>query len=776
MPNTIRTVRTAGPHADPRTSGTRRLLSAAALLGLLVGCADSHEGELPQGGSRLSEDSRGGQDTTTYATSDTQPDTANTPDTTTLPDTPTATEPACDTTTCTDENPCTFDYLTPPCTCVHTPLPTPCDDGNPCTTGDTCATGTCAGLALPATACDDQNPCTADTCDPTTGCVHKSTSGDPCSDNNPCTGGDACEKGSCAAGPKLLCTCQTDQDCTKQDDNNPCTGVLACDKSGWPWTCAVKPNSVPLCPQLDGAQCLATACNPANGKCDLKPSGEGQPCSDGNACTSGDHCQGGACLPAAATTCDDQNPCTVDLCDLAAGCQHSPVLTGTACDADSSLCTVGDSCVGAVCQAGTSANCDDGQVCTGDSCDAKLGCQHTAQDGPCSDGIACTTGDHCLGGVCLPNGATSCDDGEPCTADSCDLVLGCQHAPATGAACDDGSWCTVGEHCSSGACQPAGPLDCDDLNPCTSDSCDASQGCVHLANAATCTDGNPCTLGDHCQAGQCLVSAWMGCDDGVACTIDSCQNPGGCVHEPANGLCDDGLSCTGDACSAKLGCVHLPVAATCSDGNACTLGDSCKQGACVTSGAPDCDDKNPCTVDSCAAASGCKHAPVAADLAAADVCPAGCTLVPVDGVSLCFADFPVWGELPDTPTTLTDQGGGTVLDSRTGLTWMKVPVPNALFSWAGGVQACDASTLAGATNWRLPTATEIETTADYQKLGGATAFLPWFPSQPYGATLLLTTTLAAGDSTKFWPIGDDLGGFGTPFSRSGNAFAARCVH
>lgn len=45
---------------------------------------------------------------------------------------------------------------------------------------------------------------------------------------------------------------------------------------------------------------------------------------------------------------------------------------------------------------------------------------------------------------------------------------------------------------------------CDDGNPCTDDSCSTTVGCVHIANTLPCDDGKACTVGDHCAANQCL--------------------------------------------------------------------------------------------------------------------------------------------------------------------------------------------------------------------------------------------------------------------------------
>jgi subtilisin family serine protease len=52
-------------------------------------------------------------------------------------------------------------------------------------------------------------------------------------------------------------------------------------------------------------------------------------------------------------------------------------------------------------------------------------------DPDCSDGNLCNGTESCDGGVglCLPGTPQTCVDGDPCTADSCDPVLGCQNIP-----------------------------------------------------------------------------------------------------------------------------------------------------------------------------------------------------------------------------------------------------------------------------------------------------------------------------------------------------------
>ncbi len=102
-----------------------------------------------------------------------------------------------------------------------------------------------------------------------------------------------------------------------------------------------------------------------------------------------------------------------------------------------------------------------------------------------------------------------CDDGQACTADSCDPATGvCLHAAlADGTACTTGVPCTVGETCLAATCQGGGAKNCDDSNVCTTDACTIATGvCTHANAAGACTDGNACTTNDTCVSGACDAS------------------------------------------------------------------------------------------------------------------------------------------------------------------------------------------------------------------------------------------------------------------------------
>ncbi len=377
---------------------------------------------------------------------------------------------------CDDGNDCSEDICTGEDGCTNEPLDgTECADGDPCTVADHCLAGACEGT--PAI-CDDNDPCTDDSCGIDGGCIFDDNAAD-CDDGNPCTVADECASGECL-GVAVNCDCEQDIDCAILEDGDKCNGTLFCDTGSLPYQCAVIPDSVIECPAPEGidAPCLAANCEATSGECSFVPANDGFACDDANACTVGDLCEAGVCM------------------------------------------------------AGVTANCNDGNLCTDESCDPIEGCQHVNNEAFCEDGSVCTISDVCLDGECTAGTPKECDDGNVCTDDYCNPVLGCNYA-ANEALCDDGNACTVDDHCVDTVCVGSGSLDCDDANLCTDDACLADAGCQHLPNALDCDDGSECTVGDACQAGICVSGGGSpDCDDNVLCTTD-CLLAGICV----DGVC-----------------------------------------------------------------------------------------------------------------------------------------------------------------------------------------------------------------------------------------------
>lgn len=89
--------------------------------------------------------------------------------------------------------------------------------------------------------------------------------------------------------------------------------------------------------------------------------------------------------------------------------------------------------------------------------------------------------------------------------------------------CDDNDDCTT-DACVDGECVFT-PMDCDDDDPCTDDWCSLG---ICFNTPMDCSDNDPCTF-DFCVGGVCyhLLNS---CDDGDPCTQDFCDGAGVCQH------------------------------------------------------------------------------------------------------------------------------------------------------------------------------------------------------------------------------------------------------
>jgi hypothetical protein len=446
---------------------------------------------------------------------------------------------------------------------------------------------------------------------------------EPCDDDDPCTSDDTCTDNACVGLPY---TCDDELMCT----TDTCLGDGECEFTARPGFCFI----ADVCwwegdvdPDNPCQECLSAVSGAAWSNDDTNE------CAEPGICVVY-HCDAGQCLPGP-KSCDDGNECTVDACQPAVGCTHTP--TEGACD-DRNVCTLGDFCYGGTCQPGLdSLACDDGNACTNDTCGAKLGCQHLPNSEPCDDASICTTNDHCAEGTCGGD-PIDCSDGNPCTDDKCFPQIGCfpvdNHAP-----CDDGDFCTTGDTCVGGTCvSGTGAPPCDDGNACTDDLCDPQFGCYQLNNYMPCNDENVCTLGDHCLDGSCKAGKYqIFCYDSDPCTSDVCDPVAGCNYPP-NGSpcddhnvctsgdfcgeggcvggeerldCDDDDACTNDFCNPVDGCYHEWNEAWCEDDDPCTGGDKCLAGQCLK-GTEHlvCDDGEECTSDSCVVGIGCVFTPI----------------------------------------------------------------------------------------------------------------------------------------------------------------------
>eukprot|EP01117_Protostelium_nocturnum_P014355 TRINITY_DN545_c0_g1_i5.p1 TRINITY_DN545_c0_g1~~TRINITY_DN545_c0_g1_i5.p1 ORF type:complete len:769 (-),score=217.00 TRINITY_DN545_c0_g1_i5:253-2559(-) len=182
------------------------------------------------------------------------------------------------------------------------------------------------------------------------------------------------------------------------------------------------------------------------------------------------------------TTCDKSKPkgsnCVTDqVCKC----------TNTVCDATVKQCKYSECDNGSGNCAFKDVNCDDGNPCTDDSCDPNgLGvCEHKEKN--CDDSDMCTTDtcDSTIAGGCVhtPRNATiECDDFSVCTNDTCDPTIGCVNTiiPCTAINATD---------------------------PCLNTTCDPVLGCLALPTDCYAANANISLLIGDCQTVQCNDTA-----------------------------------------------------------------------------------------------------------------------------------------------------------------------------------------------------------------------------------------------------------------------------
>jgi hypothetical protein len=422
----------------------------------------------------------------------------------------------------------------------------------------------------------------------------------------------------------------------------------------------------------DNNACTTDSCNLAAQVCNYVPIA----CNDGNVCTNDGCNTGSGCTYTPITTCNDNNACTADACvGPSTGCTHTPIACndGNACTSDT--CSTASGCVYT-----PIAPCNDNNACTSDSCLPGSGCSYTPI-APCNDNNACTA-DSCSTSVgCVFTANVICNDGNPCTSDACVPASGkCAYTPIVGC-----SLCgtSCGAVVPSNGCQTRG---CIESGTSAATLAAAQTACAAISNYVTPTYGAAaclaalssfapptvyCFLQDDsttlCPSTPCISNSCSGatptcnplsvpCNDGNACTVDTCSDvAGGCVFTlvvcaadacnsngclPATGQCNpqpipcnDGDPCTLDSCVIGSGCVYTPIVCT---GDACNT-NTCVGGQCVPAAIP-CNDGNPCTTDTCSTSSGgCVYTPI--------VCPqvASCF------ASSCASD----GATPPSPICVT---------------------------------------------------------------------------------------------------------------------------
>ncbi len=207
---------------------------------------------------------------------------------------------------------------------------------------------------------------------------------------------------------------------------------------------------------------------------------------------------------------------------------------------------------------------------------------HAADDSLCDNGLFCDGVEACDGLLgCLPGTAPNCDDAIVCTIDFCGEQVGQCIQTADHAACDDGVFCNGTELCDLViGCVAAVISACDDGIGCTIDSCDENnQLCQHTPEHASCDDGFFCNGAELCGASGCTAGL-PPCESENFCEEKLNQ----CAAPPTNCIsdidCDDANLCTDNHCVAGV-CEEDFNGLPCDDGNACTTNDTCRSGSCT---------------------------------------------------------------------------------------------------------------------------------------------------------------------------------------------------
>jgi hypothetical protein len=464
-----------------------------------------------------------------------------------------------------------------------------CTANADCAPNATCINGSC-GLKPKGAACNasaecgaglvcstrEKVCCTTDCSGPCQSCTLAATLG-TCS---PVAAGANDPSGQC--GVSAVSTCLND---------GKCDGAGACRKYPAGTQCAP-----PSCPANMSTQTLAKTCNGAGlcnqgggtracspFMCDGATSCR-DTCTDSTQCVSPNTCVGNMCGkkgPGASCATTDQCAaglfCTDGFCCNSGNCGACRACnaTGMCQNADGDACTATDAChvsdgtcSGGMCQR-ASISCDDGNPCTADSCNPAVpgGCVHTGLTGmACNDNNACTQTDACNAqGACVGSNPITCTATDQChMAGQCNQATGmCSNPPKTGGSCNDGDACTQTDTCSAqGTCVGGNPVVCPQPDQCHQTRvCDPGTGmCSNppKGNGTQCDDGSECTQTDTCQSGTCV-----GGNPVVCPTADQCHQTRVC--DPGTGQCSNNPKGNGTGCD---------------DGNECTQTDTCQGGNC----------------------------------------------------------------------------------------------------------------------------------------------------------------------------------------------------
>ncbi|MEM9074071.1 MAG: hypothetical protein AAGE52_36605, partial [Myxococcota bacterium] len=195
-----------------------------------------------------------------------------------------------------------------------------CVDNADCLEGERCVDALCIpddrpdpprcgdGVREDDEDCDDANFVSGDGCEDD--CRYTCSMDSECDDGNPCNGLESCDGNRC----ELLSGPMDGLACSRGGDDGVCrSGICVAEGCG---------NGI----VDDGEDCddeNAVAGDGCEADCTFSCVADVD-CGDGDECTVGESCDTEAhrCVPGAPLACDDDDPCTEDLCEALSGCIH----------------------------------------------------------------------------------------------------------------------------------------------------------------------------------------------------------------------------------------------------------------------------------------------------------------------------------------------------------------------------------------------------------------------------------------------------------------------
>jgi hypothetical protein len=373
--------------------------------------------------------------------------------------------------------------------------------------------------------------------------------------------------------------------------------------------------------------------------------------------------------------------------------------------------------------------------------------------------------------------------GQVCSADS-----QCRTACTSAAGCASGDFCVLSG--AAGACyQPSNPADEPVL---IADGYIAADGAVLdgalLSDGATSAtvDGNAegSALGGDASPGDAVSPSADGSTDSTV-TDGPGSSPADGSLSPDGSPVDASVPSCGDAAVAPDGaCDYCPK-------------NACAHGTCVSAnGDYSCQcytgytgsGTKACTVlDSCLANNGCNPAyPCQPTAPPGQACLGQFAEWPMSDPG-AVAGGPAAGGATQPPSFSTDTASGTVTDQVSGLIWQLVsPVGGcsaadaaASCTLSDAVAYCASLTLAGSSDWRVPTKIELETLLDYSHAQPpyiANAFLPTQASISTVATSYWTASALEEDLAYNWYVEFlSANGSSTWAGAGGSLGSVRCV-